>query len=234
MSISINDIVPGFRFSNFTVIKEGPALVKQGKSYGKLRKRTTRYFWCECNCKHSCILISYFTIINNDIKYCEYCKPKRTERKYHLDPIEIRQLKLLTLKKSIHYYRAIKILDRCNNPKSDSYKRYGGRGIKCLLGKNVSEVINSIDLIPGYFQGAQLDRINNDGDYELSNLRWVTNSQNQMNKSTNVTIESLASKPRLDKDVKQICLKHNWNYNNLQRHKVNGTRNKWTYTMINK
>ena len=225
----ISDIVPGYKFSGFTVIKEGPSRTWHGFEKGKPRISNMRYFWCECHCGHSCKLIPYTTIKHNEIRYCEYCKPKYEGHKRHLDPIEVRQLKLLNLKGSIHYYRAYKILTRCNNPKSDSYKYYGARGIKCLLGNNVSEVIKSIEKIDGYFVGAQLDRIDNNGHYELGNLRWVTNSENQMNKRTSVTIESLAIKPRLDKDVKQICERHNWNYDDFYKVKVDGTRNKWVY-----
>lgn len=50
-----------------------------------------------------------------------------------------------------------------------------------------------------------------------------------MNKSTNVTLESLATKPRIDKDVRQICIRHNWDYNDFTRIKVEGTRNQWIY-----
>lgn len=230
----ISDIVPGYKFSGFTVIKEGPSRTWHGFERGKPRISNMRYFWCECACGHSCKLIPYSTIKNNEIKYCEYCKPKYNGYKKHLDPIEQRHLKLLNTKGSIHYYRAVKILARCNSIYSDSYPRYDGRGIKCLLGKTIDEVVKSIESIPGYFPGAQLDRINNDGNYEIGNLRWVTHSENQMNKSTNVTLESLATKPRLDKDVRKICIRHNWNYNDFTRVKVEGTRNQWIYIKKNK
>lgn len=225
----ISDVIPGYTFSGFTVIKEGPSRTWHGFEKGKPRISNARYFWCECSCGHSCKLIPYSTIKHNEIMYCEYCKPRYEGYKRHLDPIEQRHIKLLNTKGSIHYYRAVKILDRCNNTRSSSYARYGGRGIKCLLGHTISDVIKSIESIPGYFPGAQIDRIDNNGNYEIRNLRWVTNSENQMNKSTTVTIQSLAEKPRLDKDVKQICIRHNWDYNDFTRVKVKGTRNKWVY-----
>lgn len=79
------------------------------------------------------------------------------------------------------YNRAKGILERCNNPNNNSYKNYGGRGIKCLLGENIEDVICNLESIDGYFEGAQIDRINNDGHYEIGNLRWATASENTHN-----------------------------------------------------
>ena len=35
---------------------------------------------------------------------------------------------------------------------------------------------------PTYFEGAELDRIDNNGNYEPSNCRWVTHSHNMLNR----------------------------------------------------
>ena len=40
----------------------------------------------------------------------------------------------------------------------------------------------------GYISGLQIDRIDNNGDYNPSNCRWVTPSKNCRNKRTNVLI----------------------------------------------
>lgn len=82
------------------------------------------------------------------------------------------------------YNVAHDIMYRCNNKKYKRYHDYGGRGIECLLGDNIEDVIRALESIDGYFEGAQIDRIDNDGHYEIGNLRWVTHSENQHNKRT--------------------------------------------------
>lgn len=87
------------------------------------------------------------------------------------------------LSKSAHYGRWRLMLDRCENTDCKSYPDYGGRGIKvCERWHDVTNFVN--DLPPGYFKGAEMDRINNDGHYEPGNIRWATRSENCDNRRT--------------------------------------------------
>jgi hypothetical protein len=67
---------------------------------------------------------------------------------------------------------------RCNNPNHPVYHLYGGRGIKFKL-KSWKEIVLHLGRRP---KGMTLDRINNDGHYELNNLRWATRKQQCINK----------------------------------------------------
>ena len=66
------------------------------------------------------------------------------------------------------------ILQRCNNKNSPDYHRYGGRGIEYRLGATASEAYNNLLKIEGYCDTLSIDRIDNNGHYEINNLRWAT------------------------------------------------------------
>jgi len=70
-----------------------------------------------------------------------------------------------------------KINQRCNNKKCKDYYRYGGRGIKNYLTKEEIKFLWFRDKAYEMKQ-ATIDRINNDGHYELSNCRFIENLVN--------------------------------------------------------
>jgi hypothetical protein len=71
---------------------------------------------------------------------------------------------------------------RCSNPNSEDYPRYGGRGITvCDRWENSFEAFLN-DMGDRPFPEAQLDRENNDGNYEPGNCRWVTALVNSNNR----------------------------------------------------
>jgi len=85
----------------------------------------------------------------------------------------------------------IKMIDRCYNKKKDNYARYGGSGVKvCARWRDRTHGFQNFLFDMGRKPNSkmQIDRINNDGDYKPSNCRWVTNKQNQNNRSDNRVI----------------------------------------------
>ncbi len=81
------------------------------------------------------------------------------------------------------------MIQRCHNPKNTAYHNYGARGIKvCRRWRESFEAFYS-DVGDLPFEGAQLDRINNDLDYAPDNVRWVTASENLSNKRNSVYLE---------------------------------------------
>lgn len=78
---------------------------------------------------------------------------------------------------------------RCTQPSMASYKYYGGKGITvCKEWSNSFEGFESWALANGYKQGLQIDRIDNEGNYEPTNCRFVTPKENSRNKSNNVIV----------------------------------------------
>lgn len=86
---------------------------------------------------------------------------------------------------SILYIKWNSIKNRCYNPNTPNYNRYGGRGIR-ICDQWIDDPESFIRYIkelpncgkPGY----SLDRINNNGNYEPDNLRWATATQQQLNR----------------------------------------------------
>lgn len=78
-------------------------------------------------------------------------------------------------------YSAIK--QRCYNPKCKAYKNYGARGIKmCQEWFDNPILFYEWAMKNGYCKGLEIDRINNDGDYEPNNCRWVSHIENNNNR----------------------------------------------------
>lgn len=75
-----------------------------------------------------------------------------------------------------------KMKERCYNEKQDSYSYYGGRGIKvCDRWLEDFEAF-LYDMGSRPTPKHQLDRIDSNGNYEPNNCRWVTKSENMINR----------------------------------------------------
>jgi hypothetical protein len=89
-----------------------------------------------------------------------------------------------------YYHRWKGMVRRCHNPNDKSYKDYGGRGIIVCdrwrepNGKGCENYYNDVHEILGPRPSSEhsLDRIDNDGNYEISNLRWATKVEQHKNR----------------------------------------------------
>lgn len=73
--------------------------------------------------------------------------------------------------------------NRCENPTSDHYKLYGGRGIK-IYWKDFISFFS--DMSTGYKKGLTIDRIDNDKGYSKANCRWATSKEQMRNLRNNI------------------------------------------------
>lgn len=138
------------------------------------------YYICTCTgCnKDYSVMGSTLGKISFGCSTCNSCKKEKSHFYKHGQ----------TYSKTWNTWKAM--FRRCTDPNHDKYKYYGGRGI------TIDE--NWLDKDNGYINflkdlgekplGLELDRIDNNGNYEKNNCRWVSKKENSNNKSTTILI----------------------------------------------
>ena len=150
-----------------------------GKKYARLTvievirpKKGETKFRCKCDCGNEYIGTGRYIKYSNIVS-CG-CLSKEIKEK----AIKTKRLRGI--------YHGMK--DRCYNKNAKAYKNYGGRGLKiCDEWKNSFEKFYEWAIENGYDREAPkgkftIDRINNDGDYEPSNCRWISMQEQAKNK----------------------------------------------------
>ncbi len=84
--------------------------------------------------------------------------------------------------KSPVYTAIINIIGRCENPKNPEYKNYGGRGITVCDRWRTNPGLFVEDMGERPSPNHSIDRIDVNGNYEPSNCRWATLSEQGHNK----------------------------------------------------
>ncbi len=166
----------------FGLIETNAKAVKVNESYGRLTikavgqiKGSYKYYAvCECSCGSGLKRIRIDSIISGSVVSCGCSR--------------IESILTHGLSTNPHYGRWRGMIERCENEKCASYKNYGGRGISvCEEWRDVRNFLK--DMEPNYFEGAELDRIDNDGNYEPENVRWATRKANCGNRRTTRNIK---------------------------------------------
>ncbi len=106
------------------------------------------------------------------------------------------------MKNTSIYHRWKDIKQRCFNPNCKSYPNYGGRGITiCDEWKNdFLAFYNYVSMLEHFGEeGYTLDRIDNNGNYEPSNLRWTDRKTQRINQRRTIFVEYNGEK---------MCLKY--------------------------
>jgi len=151
-----------------------------GKRFGRLlvikysHKKEGHIFW-ECNCDCGRIHITRGGSLRSGAT--KSCGCLRKEDKLG----NIRNFKHGLTKHPL--YGVWKLINRrCYDINDRCYNIYGGRGIiMCDEWKNHVTSFVSWAVENGWKKGLQIDRINNDGNYEPSNCRFVTPQENVSN-----------------------------------------------------
>lgn len=88
--------------------------------------------------------------------------------------------------------------DRCYDKNNKSYSNYGGRGISvCEQWRDPIDGLKRFQewsISHGYMEDLSIDRIDNDGNYDPTNCRWVDKIVQSNNKSSNVYVTYLLNR----------------------------------------
>lgn len=164
----------GMRWGSLTLVSDMQG-ANDFKSTGK------SVFVCDCGLNH-------FATLNNVtrgiVKHCAACSSKRKSKlhKKHGNSIGFKDRDPIGYK---CYYTWQAMKRRCNNKSDNAYHRYGGRGIKVSPEwlSSYESFLSDMGLPPSLDH--QIDRKDNDGNYEKANCHWVSRTENARNKRSN-------------------------------------------------
>jgi len=107
---------------------------------------------------------------------------------------------------------------RCLNKNNRFYKNYGGRGIK-VCDRWLNSFENFLEDMGKKPIRKTIDRINNNGNYEPSNCRWITKKDQCNNKSNNLSINFKGKTQSLTQWCEKYKLKYNSTYYHIKKGK---------------
>lgn len=148
----------GERFGRWTVIKRG-----------ENKNKAVRWV-CICSCdKSKTVLVNSSSLIRGFSLSCGCLN------------IESTKTHGMSNERVYKIFKGMK--GRCYNKNNPGYKDWGGRGVKiCEEWINNPKAFIDWALKNGYKDDLEIDRIDNDGNYEPDNCRFVTHRQNNLNK----------------------------------------------------
>jgi len=158
-------IAPGTRYGRLTVLREGERLIIPSG-------QTNRTMVCRCDCG-----------VEKQIRLCHLNHGNTLSCGCNVGEFHGGEPK--------HLYGIWQSMrQRCSKDYNDHKHRYKDRGITvCSEWDNSFIAFREWALSNGWVRGIQIDRINNDGNYEPSNCRFVTHTANCNNREVTVRIE---------------------------------------------
>lgn len=168
-----SNLKAGDKIGMLTIVSE----VEPNITPGGTRQRR---FLCKCECGNT--VVRYLCALNRKQDSscgCSYADLTEYTRKYTDEQ-----------RNSFLYSTWSGMKQRCYDPNSSSYRNYGGRGIR-ICDEWRTDYISFYEwaIAHGAAKHLTIDRIDNKGNYEPSNCRWVDNATQAVNKRNNRYIE---------------------------------------------
>lgn len=151
-------------------------------SYAGLDKERRALWKCICDCGNAFIARGK-DLRNGSTKSCGCFKTRVAKRNGNNNKTHGE-----TKTRLYNIWRGIK--KRCLLPNDTSYEWYGAKGITiCDEWLESYEVFREWALKNGYEDNLSIDRVDNNGNYEPSNCRWITMKEQENNRTNNVVVE---------------------------------------------
>lgn len=140
------------------------------------------------------------------------------------------------MKGTATYRSWLSMRNRCQNPGNVAFHKYGGRGVSVCERWNVFE--NFLSDVGERPIGKTLDRIDNNGNYEPSNCKWSSPSEQSSNRSSTHWIEyggskltlcATAKKFGIPRDTLGYRLQSGWSVDRALREPVNISKRSKSY-----
>ena len=186
--IDVEKSVINKKFGKLLALSEStPRKDKRGKKH--------RQILCKCDCGNE-VSVDLRNLISGNSTSCGICNRPNRARKHGMKGTRIYNI-----------WKGIKT--RCYNEKCHNYSDYGGRGIKMA-----QEWVNNFDAFynwsmeNNYDDTLTIDRIDNSGNYEPDNCRWVPKSTQSRNRRGNIMIDG--------KCLAEICRERNLKYDTIR------------------
>lgn len=157
---SVCPVIAGYKFGMWAVVGPEVSVKRSG------RKRVFCNVLCECG--------KSGTVLTNALRSgrstgCGCTRKEKFHARKH------------GKYKTAIYRVWLQMRDRCRNPNNKKFQDYGGRGVQVCDEWNSFEAFSEWALSHGWKKGLQIDRQNNDGNYEPGNCRFVTAKVNSNN-----------------------------------------------------
>lgn len=151
--------------------------LEKGKKYNRLtvvsfhhKENKREYYLCKCDCGKEKI-VNKTELVRGKVKSCGCLRKENCANYSH------------NLSYSRIYRTWTNMKVRCYNKKDERYRLYGGRGIYiCDEWKKSFLSFYNWAISNGYKDTLTIDRINNNGNYEPTNCRFVLKEEQNRNK----------------------------------------------------